>query len=689
MAKKKNKKWKNKPGKRDTSLLTGGQIPRNIMGAEFDPSLDDLSILESRITNAANKDLDEIRVLMVSEASYLHTGFSTYTKNILSRLSKVSNITCAELGAYGHGADKDPRAEGIEWKYYSNMPIDDEETKAYQSNYAKNQFGTFKFHQTMEDFKPDVILLHRDHWMDEDIVNHNLSKKCHIIWMACIDSYPQKWEWLRDYGKADTLMAYSHFGKKVLEEQSRTRLAEKHNIAKLDCQTVAQAGVDPSKFKPLDKAATKAKFGIAADLKIIGTVMRNQPRKLFTRIIDSYADLLVKYPKVGSKTALLLHTGIPDVGFDIPESVFRNGVEHRVLFSYICHKCGFYGVDTWGFTNRPCKSCQGTECVTTPNTNKGLSTEQFNEVYNIMDLYVQGSIAGADEMPATEAKACGVPVTCTDYAAMYEKNRNGGGLPIKVGVMYTEAETMQNRAMFSNESLTENMHKVLSSDFYAKTLATEARQTVLDHYNWDLTAKKWEAAILEADLKGRHMWEAKTVSAFIDTEGATQEEIDKTIASLSAEGLGGVKIVDQITLDLKEVSSDWTITLKAGEELINPRGSFDALRTEAYQNDSQDLPLTMLALEETEYGINLNGQVSSPRFAKSSLVESDGSPLMLTSSSENANFYMTWVNIQNMPTSTEEESANKAALIKNRYPEVSTAIMRDILNVPYIIRKRK
>jgi len=684
MAKKKKKK---SAGKKMPSLLSGGQIPRDIMGANFDPSLDCIETLERRIAEGVNKDKDDIRVMFVSESSYLHTGFATYAQQILKRLSKIDNLSVAELGSYGHGADKDPRAEGMEWKYYSNMPANPQEEQEYQAGYQKNQFGLFKFDQAMNDFQPDVLLLHRDWWMDEFVVNHILSKRCHVIWMACVDSYPQKWEWMKDFQKVDTLMSYSHFGKKVLEDQSRTELAKRHGIEPMDCSMVAQAGVNPGEFRPLDKSAVKQKFGINPDVKIVGTVMRNQPRKLFTRIIDSFADLLEHHPETGARCALLLHTGIPDVGFDIPESVFRNGVEGRVLFSHICHNCGDYGVSTWGFTNKPCKVCGHSESVKTPNTNKGLTTEQFNEIYNLMDLYVQGSIAGADEMPATEAKACGVPVTCTDYAAMYEKNRNGGAIPIKVECMYTEAETMQNRAMFCRKSLTDNMKKVLSSDFTQSRLASEGRKTAVESYDWDLAGLKWLAAIMEADLKDRVCWENQTLAAVVNTEGGTPEELAVTMKSLEGK-------VDSIVMDGDSHDKLWTLNLNAGEELAGEDINF--LRKECNQNSHvEDCVLELICLKEVPYGLDIgnNDGVVQPRLRK---VSATAKPSGHTSLSENENRSIVSSSQRNATTyfkcsgrmSMDNLDEEQRELKKIQWCHVSAAIDEDTNVVPYIIRRR-
>lgn len=683
------------------NLVSDTVMTRQVMGAEFDPSYDDLGKLEDMIANGVNKDLEKIKVLFVSEASFLHTGFSTYANNVLMRLHENPRIECAELGSYGKASD--PRAHSIPWKFYSNVPETQQEEQAFQANYQKLQFGLFKYEEVMRDFQPDIILLHRDWWMDEGLVNHPITKKSHVIWMACVDSYPQKWEWMKSFQEVDTLIGYAHFGRKVIEDQSRERLAGLNNIQPMDVKMVAQAGVNPEEFYPLDKAEVRKKYNIDPSAKIIGTVMRNQPRKLFPRIMDSFSDFMSQHPDTAANTFLLLHTGIPDVGFDIPESMFRAGIEHRTLFSIKCSSCQENFVEHWGFHTRACRSC-GAKTLVTPNTANGLNNEKFNEVYNLMDLYVQGSIAGADEMPATEAKACGIPVTCTDYAAMYEKNRNGGGLPIRVETMYTEAETMQNRAMFCRKSLTENMEKVLSSDFTQKRLSAEARQTVLDHYNWDLTAKKWEAAIMDADLKGRKVWERKTIACLIDASGATDEQVDMTINSISPlvdrvvvfEGggdrtFGGIGLIASSFNEAQEsVDEDWVLRLYAGEEV---QGEPKTLSSEADTHWDLEGNIQLMTLEENEGGIRMDKSLIEPRFGPVAYKEGDKTAMIVTSSQKAAGILTQYESFldqleKHKQDGNEEEFEKMREGFKHFYQHLGALVDQDVKTIFHIIKRR-
>lgn len=537
---KKNKRSKNKKKKNsqaqqriETKKRSLRQIP-NIIGAEFNTFHNDIAELQKEIDTSAgqNKSSQKRRILFSTEASYLHTGFSTYLREVMLRLHKTGKYELAELGSYGNPPSIDPRSKQIPWKYYHNMPATPVEEQEYKKDYRENQFGKWKLSYVLADFKPDIVLLNRDHWMDTHVLRNNLRSNCLIFWMPTVDGFPQKWEWAQDYSKLDNLFAYSWFGKRVLEEQSRSLLAKRYHLKTLTVNDVIQPGVDTDKFFPVPKDRVRKIFNINdKSLRFVGTVMRNQPRKLFPRIIESFRMFKEQYTKESENIFLLLHTSIPDVGWDIPEYVRQNGLENCVVYSYICRACGqiaisnFLGNPDPGTNGIDCPICKNKGCFQTPNTGFGYNDEQFNMVYNLMDVYVQGTIAEGDGMPLNEAKACGVPVLGSDYSAVYEKVRNGGGMPIKnlcddPGLAtYTEHETGQNRSLFNRQDLADKLALFLGNESLRMKMSKEARECAIKYYTWDLTAKKWEYWIDKAEIKDRQ----KTWNAPVEIKNLPEE----------------------------------------------------------------------------------------------------------------------------------------------------------------------
>ena len=104
------------------------------------------------------------RVLFVGEASFLATGFSTYTNEVLKRLHATGEFAIGEIGCYGH--DDDPRCQQVPWKFYPVAPSrNNQQAMQIYSSKPTNQFGELKIDDVCLDFKPDIVVDHRDFWM--------------------------------------------------------------------------------------------------------------------------------------------------------------------------------------------------------------------------------------------------------------------------------------------------------------------------------------------------------------------------------------------------------------------------------------------------------------------------------------------------------------------------------------------
>lgn len=138
-----------------------------------------------------------------------------------------------------------------------------------------------------------------------------------------------------------------------------------------------------------------------------------------------------------------------------------------------------------------------------PGTFDGLSREQLAEFYSLGDLYIQMAIAEGDCMPASECRACGVPLLATDYAALEDKVREPGGMPINVIRMFWETDnnTGQERAMSDVRDAAEKMYKFfcMPNEQRAK-MGADARKIVEKSYGYDRAVSIIEKAILSLDL---------------------------------------------------------------------------------------------------------------------------------------------------------------------------------------------
>ena len=359
------------------------------------------------------------RILFCSEATFLNTGYATYTREILKYLHSTGKYDIAEMGSYGCSAD--PRAQHIPWKFYGVLPhpqAPKEEQDKYNS-VATNQFGEYCFEQVCLEFKPDIVCDIRDFWMlefQERSPFRNFFKWCI---MPTVDAAPQARQWISTYQSADACLTYSDWAGKVLLEQSG---------GKINYIGSSPPSADPA-YKIIDsRLDLREKYGVPKDIKVIGTVMRNQRRKLYPDLFKTFRMFLdsVNNPQ---EYALYCHTSYPDMGWDIPELLNQYSLSSHVYFTYVCPttRMAFSSL----FAGAVTKSIYtGKMDAVVSNVKIGASYDQLAQIMNMFDIYVQYANSEGFGLPQVEAAACGVPVMSTDYSAMESVIRQLDVIPV-------------------------------------------------------------------------------------------------------------------------------------------------------------------------------------------------------------------------------------------------------------------
>ena len=255
----------------------------------------------------------------------------------------------------------------------------------------------------------------------------------------------------------------------------------------------ASPGIDPKIYKPYDKKEIREELGLDPNVNIIGTVMRNQKRKLFPELIKSFAKFLkVAPPEIKDNTYLLLHTSYPEkMGWNLGYHISEEEVGGKVLATYICKTCGRWKIDFFRDSLNYCEHCKTISCVM-PSVGMGLEVPDLVKIYNAMDLYVQYAICEGFGMPQVEATACGVPIASSNYSAMEDVVRWTKGYPINIQKMYREVETNAERVFPDNDHLVDTMikHLMLSPEEKQKK-SQEVRDATVARYDWDDCAKVW------------------------------------------------------------------------------------------------------------------------------------------------------------------------------------------------------
>jgi glycosyltransferase involved in cell wall biosynthesis len=438
----------------------------------------------------------KLKILMVSEASFLSSGFGTYAKEILSRLHATNKYEIAEFACYGKV--NDPKDHSILWRYYANAVDENDPRHKEYNNSLENQFGRWRFERVLLDFQPDVVVDVRDYWMNSYQQFSPLRPFFHWVLMPTVDSSPQQEDWIDTFLHADAIFTYSDFGRDTLLEQSNN---------KINYISTTSPGVDLNIFHPIpNRDNLRQSLGIAPGSFVIGSVMRNQKRKLIPELFSAVKSLINNLYQQNNDLAnniyIYLHTSYPDAGWDIPQLLKEYEIGNRVLFTYSCKSCGFFRPKLFSHPVTYCPKC-GNRSLSMPNVSNGLQQENLNQVINCFDLYVQYAICEGFGMPQVEAAAAGVPIASVDYSAMSDVVRKLNGYPVRVNQYFKELETKAIRVYPDNKHLQQIITDFISlPDILKQQKRHETRKLTEEHYNWDNIAKQWENYFDHITLSG-------------------------------------------------------------------------------------------------------------------------------------------------------------------------------------------
>lgn len=423
------------------------------------------------------------KILMCNESSLLSTGYSTYGYEVLSRLHATGKYELAELASYGKPDDL--AATNIPWKYFPVAPADnDAKGKAIYNSRATYQFGEFLFDEVCAKFQPDIVWDIRDFWMLEFQERSPARPYYHWVIMPTVDSAPQNDDWIATFMNANGVFTYSDWGLEELRKQSKN---------KIKLQSSAPPGANLKDFKCLDKYKTRKQIGLPDDALIIGTVMRNQVRKLYPDLMQAFAKFLTVAPhEIASKAYLYIHCAYPDVGWDIPRLLKEHGIGHRTVFTYQCLKCREIYPSHFQDGRAPCRLC-GEHSAYLPGVKTGVPSSVLNEIMALFDVYVQYATCEGFGMPQVEAAASGTPIMSVDYSAMADVVRKLHGYPIEVERMFRDSSTESYRALPNNNDLIKKLIQFFEKPKAARIEeGVRASEAVKQYYTWEKTAKLWE-----------------------------------------------------------------------------------------------------------------------------------------------------------------------------------------------------
>jgi glycosyltransferase involved in cell wall biosynthesis len=425
------------------------------------------------------------KLVFQSDFALANTGFGRNTKALLEYLYKTDKY---DIVNYAVGLNwSNPNLEATPWKSIGTLPDSQEELNRLNQdpNQARRaSYGDYNLNRIIEQEKPDVYIAVQDIWgVDFAIEKPWFNKITSVLWTT-LDSLPILPTAIAAAPKAKNYWIWSNFATKALNEMGHKNVTTMHGCVE-----------DKSFFRFLNsqKKDLRSKHKIDQEDFVVGFVFRNQLRKSVPNLLEGFSIFQKENPKL--KTKLLLHTHYGE-GWNIKKLAEEYGVKNSdILTTYICKSCKGYSVRPHTSEDEECPYCKNKTFVTT-GVSVGVTEDQLNEIYNLMDVYCHPFTSGGQEIPIQEAKLSELITLVTNYSCGEEMCEEGANsLPLEWSE-YREHGTEFIKASTNPRSVAKQLQKVLEmSEPKKREMEKAARKWALENFSPNVIGKKIEEFI--------------------------------------------------------------------------------------------------------------------------------------------------------------------------------------------------
>ena len=427
------------------------------------------------------------KVVFQSDYSLAKTGFGRNAKAILTYLYKTGKY---DLVHYSCGASWSAEfLEKTPWKSIGTLPDDQIELDHINKDPNLGRLAAYGAHfldRIIKQEKPDVYIAAQDIWgIDFAIEKPWFNEINSVIWTT-LDSLPILPSAVEKADKVKNYWIWSSFATDALHE-----LGHKH------VKTIHGA-LDTTVFRKLNndkRTALRKANKLKEDDFIIGFVFRNQLRKSVPNLLDGFKKLKDNNPEA-KNAKLLLHTCFSET-WDIPALAKEKGISSKdILSTYVCKNCHKYTVKAFVGENLNCSNCMSTESVVTSNPVVGVTEEELNEIYNLMDVYCHPFTSGGQEFPIQEAKLAELITLVTNYSCGEEMCQEGAQSLALDWSEYRETGTQFIKASTDPTSIASQLERVFKMPPKERVrLGKKSRQWAVKNFSIESVGKKIEKFI--------------------------------------------------------------------------------------------------------------------------------------------------------------------------------------------------
>lgn len=433
------------------------------------------------------------KLFWLSDSPFFNTGYSTISRNVLNGLADEYECNYMGNGFQGGPILPGKYMEGLEFKFktygHGRFPYCQELIMPRLQQHKSEFFGilldTFMCYPWLmnQNFTPAKSFFYFPSDGGGGLPQNCNAVLKHMHAAVAMSKFAQKQ--VKDYHGLDAHYIPHAVDTRVyfpMSKFEREMLRANHSVV----------GVNGGRVQ----GALSGKF-------VIGTVARNQGRKMLDRTVKTIA-AFAKFAQDKPNAFLYMHTDPDDNAAvsDIKFLIKRFGVENRVGFSEF-------------------------------NFFEGWDYRDMVKIYNLMDVFMLSTSGEGFGIPIIEAMACGVPCAVTDYTTTPELLIEGGraGIPIALAgteqISYSDYLLEKGNShqeidfMFMNGTLTGNWNveraimsvpdavKVMNTLYEDPALRAQlgetGRQKVLKQYSWDVVIPMWKDFLRRLDA-GQRSW---------------------------------------------------------------------------------------------------------------------------------------------------------------------------------------
>jgi glycosyltransferase involved in cell wall biosynthesis len=422
------------------------------------------------------------KILFHSNFSRAFTGFGKNAKNILRYLFSTGKYEIIE--AANGMPFEGPETSRQPWKSYGTLPTQQkaEQLKA-QNPGIENSFGygSGMIDEIINLVKPDIYLGVEDIWGFNGYWDKPWWNKINSMIWTTLDSLPILPDAVNAAPKIKNYYVWASFAEKAMKQMGYQHV-----------QTL-RGCLDANKFFKLsdpERVSLRQQHNLI-DSFVIGFVFRNQLRKSVPNLLDGFNSFRNLNPKANAK--LLLHTHWSE-GWDIPRLLREKNIPNDlILTTYYCSACSRYELKPFSKQGIACKYCRTPNSQNTTNVSAGVSDEQLNEIYNLMDVYCHPFTSGGQEIPIQEAKLVELITLVTNYSCGEDScSQESGGMALE-WTEYREPGTQFIKASTCPNSICEKLTEVFFTHPDKRNkIGKIARQWVIENFSVEAVGKKLE-----------------------------------------------------------------------------------------------------------------------------------------------------------------------------------------------------